>query len=121
MTSASVVTSVGQANTVVVAKGRIKQIVLNGGYSVGAGIGRVTFEVALNNTSNSNAETATGAPSEVLVGRMTSVISDKFPGNNVVIPCDIPVSPGNQLCINVTQTGSAPSSGISCADVHVSE
>ena len=123
MTSTAVTTSVGQATTIVVAKGRIKQVVLGQCLHGGAAAGRVAFEVALNNTANGNSETATGAPSELLVARLaSSAPATGTVSNSLVVPCDIAVMPGNQLCINVLQpVGTAPSSGANYADVHVME
>lgn len=123
MTSTAVTTSVGQATTTVVAKGRIKQVVLGQVLHGGANPGRVAFEVALNNTANGNAETATGAPSELLVARLAnSAPGNGAVSNSLVVPCDIAVIPGNLLCINVLQAvGTAPSSGANYADVHVME
>lgn len=123
LTSSSATTAVGQASTVVVAKGKIKQVVLNGAYNAGANIGRISFEAALNNTSNGNAETATGAPSEVLVARMnTGLTTNTASTNNMVVPVDIPVQPGNTLCINVMQaSGTAPSVALHGVDFYVQE
>jgi len=123
LTSTSAATAVGQASTVVVARGKIKQVVLTGAYNGGAAGGRISFEVALNNTANGNAETATGAPSELLVARLNSGLTTAVGTSNaLVVPCDIPVTPGNNLCINVMQaTGTAPSVALHGADIMVME
>jgi len=124
LTSISMVTAVGQASTVVVNKGRIKQVVMTGAYIVGAAAGRIAFETSLNNTANGNAETATGAPSENLIARMSTCVGlgSAVSNQSMVVPCDIPVTPGNNLCINVLQSsGTAPSSGVHAVDLHVQE
>lgn len=126
LTSTQTNTSVGQASTVVVARGKIKQILLTSTMTPAAGAGRHSFELAVNNTANGNAETATGAPSEVIAARQ----SHSWPAGagavpmsalNTVIPCDIPVIPGNNLCINVLNTTTSPTLAFMGADVHVLE
>lgn len=65
-------TAVGQATTVCIAKGRIKQVVMTSTVTPnGATAGRHSYEVALNNTANGNAESASGAPSQQLVARQS--------------------------------------------------
>lgn len=122
LTSTSTATAVGQATTVIVARGRIKQVVWTAANSGGAAMGRLSSELALNNTANGNAETATGAPSELLVARISqATTTNAATALAFTVPCDVPVMPGNQICINSLQTGTAAATTVVGADVHVLE
>jgi len=121
MTGAGFVTAVGVATTPVVANGTIRAVNWSGGYSSG-GAGNMFVEVALNNTANGNATTATQAPSEQLVSRVGLQYPAGGSANaNTQFQLNIPVRQGNQLCLNQITTGTAPTGGIIGADVLVEE
>jgi len=122
LTSASGVSTTGAAATIAIQRGRIKQVALTHAIVGGAGTGRLSFECALNNTANGNSETATGAPSENLLGRLNTACGNGVIANQTqVFPVDIPIAAGNSLCLNILQTGTAPATAISGADVYVME
>lgn len=124
LTSTSVVTAVGQAQTTIVAKGRIVGVNITS-MSVGAaaaGAGRVSSEVALNNNVNGQAEQATQAPPEYLIARSTLANATGSKSETAqFVPLNIPVIPGNFLCVNVLQTGGAPQYCLHGYDVYVQE
>lgn len=120
--AANTVTAVGVANTTIVARGRIKQAVVNQNGIGGAGEGRISVEAALNNNANGNSETATGAPSEFLITRSSLQFGNATNANVAFsVPLDIPVIPGNTVCLNFLQTGTAPARQMSMVDLHVME
>jgi hypothetical protein len=124
LTSVAVVTSVGQATTQIVARGRIVGVNITA-MSVGAaaaGAGRVSSEIALNNNVTGQAEQATGAPPEYLIARNTLAnATGSKSETSQFVPLNIPVVPGNFLCINVLQAGGAPQYCLHGYDVYVQE
>jgi len=123
LTGTGLATATGVASTTVLQKGTIVGVAICGLFTVGAGSGRMSSELALNNTSNGNAETATGAPTENIVCRATQ---GAFAGAAsapvaLYVPMDKPVSVGNVLCINQILTGNAPGTFMVGFDVFVKE
>jgi len=106
----------------VIANGRIVGLVASIAIIGAAGTATCTAEVALNNTTTSNALTVSGAPSEQLVGRLTVGCGNASAGNNQSMQAlNINVRQGNILCINTSITGTAPAVTIQAFDVLVME
>lgn len=112
----------GLALTTVIAKGRIVGVRWSYALLGAAGDGQYRIECALNNPTLSNASTATGAPSEQLIGRFFSAVeSNNNASENGYFPLNVPVVPGNTLCINQDQSGTAASNVWFGFDVLVEE
>jgi hypothetical protein len=114
----------GVSLTTVLAKGRIVGVRWNYIVNAGAGDGSYRVELALNNPTLSYASAASGAPSESLVSRIFAVIDNTSPVNvceNGYHPTNIPIVPGNTLCINQDQSGTAATSCWFGFDVLVEE
>lgn len=122
LTIANTASGVGQASTTVIQKGTIVQVAAVGDYGAGASRGRLTMELALNNTSQSQAETATGSVSEQMLCRtvLASTASTTSTVNHVY-PLNRRIEQGNILCINTTQSGTAANSVLAGYDVYVNE
>ena len=112
----------GVALTTILAKGRIVGVKRMARAYGGAGDGYYEVECALNNPTLSYASSATGAPSEALVDRF-AIACENATGSfdNGYSPADIPVVPGNTLCINQNQSGTAAASVVFGFDVLVKE
>lgn len=122
MTSSTTASTVGAASTVVIGNGRIVGLHMSASHQSGAGSGSFIAEVALNNTTISNANSAAGAPSEQLIGRISVAGFANGCGNNsTFVPLNIPVRQGNVLCINNSFFGTAPAATNQCFDVQVME
>lgn len=121
-TSTATASAVGQATTTIVANGVIVGVQAIADFAAGAGRGRLTAELALNNTAQSNAEVASGAPSEQLITRIVSAATASATSTvNEFIPVNRRVQQGNQVCINLTAQGTAPNSSLIGFDMFVNE
>lgn len=106
----------------VVNKGRIVGVkgIMSGG--AGAGQGRCSAEVTLNQNASSFAES--NMPSrETTLTMLTVQYQTSLVGQAIgtYVPLDIPVSPGNTLNVNMTQIGVAPTAQLTVFEVYVVE
>lgn len=109
LTSTATTGTVGGQSTTVIANGKIIGVSVTACAIGGAGTGSMQFEIALNNTTVSNANSASGAPSEQLITRvLVSYHATASGQQGFFVPLNIPVRQGNILCINSTFTGTAP-------------
>jgi len=115
--------AVGIATTTMVSSGTIVGITVGSEYRADAAAnGVIIAELALNNTSLTNAVSASGAPSEQLLTRCFSAAAANATSQvNFFVPMRRKVQQGNQICINQTQAGTAPSRFYAGFDVLVEE
>ena len=102
--------AVGIALTTIVARGTIVGVAFSSIMEGGAGVGRYMIECAINNNALSNAETASGAPSEQMLARYALCVGNALAGQaNGFIPMNRKVDQGNTICINQNQGGTPAS------------
>ncbi len=98
----------GVAQNIIVNKGRLVGVQFKMRGVGGAGWGAYVGELAINNTGQTNSETS--APSRLVSSASYAfTLNTTTPGSQTTpyVPTDVPVFPGDILCLNVATSGTA--------------